>query len=244
VNLTTGQTAYRADDGTMVQTFAASPSGAGPHPALVLCYEFWGMLEIPAGGPHMRDVARRFAAAGYVAVVPDYYAARGQQPTMEGGTIVGAPSDEQSGSDLCAAVHWLQLADNVDPTRVGTIGWCGGGRQALFLAAKCSGIAAAASFYGRIVNRATQPGPSPLDLAASFPCPIFGAYGEADKGIAVDTVRSFDEELTKHGKPHEIHVFPGAEHAFMNDRRPEGYNPQAAADAWRLVVDFFGRTLT
>jgi carboxymethylenebutenolidase len=210
---------------------------------MVMAYEFWGMLEIPAGGPHMRDVAQRFAEAGYVAIVPDYYAARGQQPTMEGGTIVGSPPDEQSTSDLCEAAQWLASKPYVDPERVGAIGWCGGGRQALFLAARCREISAAASFYGRPINRPGRPGISPFDLIADFTCPVFGAYGEADSSIPIETVKQFAQELTRQGKAHEIHMFHGAEHAFMNDRRPEGYNPAAAAESWKLVLDFFSRTL-
>ena len=238
----TENTSFAAGDGVAIKTFLARPGGGGEFPALVLGYEFWGMLEVPAGAPHMRDVAQRFAEAGYVAAVPDYYAARGQQPTMEGGTVVGAPSDEQSTSDLCDAVHWLQTRDFVEPDRVGTIGWCGGGRQALFLAAKCEGVRATATFYGRPINRPTQTGPSPIDLIDRM-CPIFGAYGEADRGIAVDTVLKFRDALEAAGKPHEIHIYPSAEHAFMNDRRPEGYNAEAAADAWKRVLDFFGRNL-
>lgn len=234
---------YRAADGVEIVTYLARPAGAGPFPALVMAYEFWGMLEIPAGGPHMRDVAGRFAAEGYVAVVPDYYAARGKQPTMEGGTVVGSPSDEQSTSDLCDAVRWLATLPFVDAVRVGTIGWCGGGRQALFMAAHCAGVRAAASFYGRPVNRPSMHGPSPIDVVPQMHCPIFGAYGEADKAIPLETVEQFRDALERAGKPAEIHVFPGAEHAFMNDRRPEGYLPDAAADAWKRALSFFERTL-
>jgi carboxymethylenebutenolidase len=86
-------------------------------------------------------------------------------------------------------------------------------------------------------------GPSPIDLIPQMPCPIFGAYGEADKGIAVDTVYKFRDALEAAGKVHEIHVYPNAEHAFMNDQRPEGYNSEAAAAAWASVLDFFGRYL-
>ena len=234
---------YRASDGIEITTYLARPGGAGPFPALVLGYEFWGMLEVPAGAPHMRDLAERFAAEGYVAAVPDYYAARGKQPTMEGGTIVGSPSDEESTSDLCDGVHWLATLPYVDPERIGVIGWCGGGRQALFLAARCAGVKAAASFYGRPINPPTRKGPSPIDLVAEFRCPIFGAYGEADKSIAVDTAIRFREALEKAGATHEIHIFPGAEHAFMNDRRPEGYQAAAAAESWKLALDFFSRYL-
>jgi carboxymethylenebutenolidase len=75
-------TSYPAQDGMAVSTYLARPEGAGPFPAILMAYEFWGMLEVPGGGPHMRDMAQRFAREGYVAAVPDYYATRGKQPTM------------------------------------------------------------------------------------------------------------------------------------------------------------------
>jgi carboxymethylenebutenolidase len=231
---------YTADDGAKVATYLARPEGAGPYPALVMGYEFWGMLEVPGGGPHMRDVAGRFAEAGYVAAVPDYYAARGQQPTMEGGTIKGAPSDEQSGRDLEACVRWLAALPYVAGDRLGTIGWCGGGRQALFLAGRSGSIRAAASFYGRPVNRPNQPRPGPIDVVGSIRCPVFGAYGEDDKAIPVETVREFEAALELAGVPHEIHYYRGAGHAFMNDQRDSYYAP-AARESWQSVLAFFDR---
>jgi carboxymethylenebutenolidase len=205
-------------------------------------YEFWGMLEVPGGGPHMRDVAERFAREGYVAAVPDYYAARGQQPTMEGGTIKGGPSDDQSTSDLTVAVAWLRAMPTVARERVGVIGWCGGGRQALYLAGRCHDLRAAATFYGRPINRPGQPGESPIDLVPQMRCPIFGAYGEADRAIAVDTVRQLEAALQQHGVPHEMHYYANAGHAFMNDQRPD-YVEAAAKAAWRDVLSFFARHL-
>ncbi len=233
---------YRADDGASVPTFLARPEGAGPFPALVLGYEFWGMLEVPGGGPHMRDLAGRFAEAGYVAAVPDTYAARGQQPTMEGGTIKGAPSDEQSGRDLAACVGWLAALPYVAGDRIGTVGWCGGGRQALFLAARSDAIRACAAFYGRPVNRPNQPGPGPIDVVASIRCPVFGAYGEDDKAIPVETVRQFEAALGRAGVAHEMHYYAGAGHAFMNDQRDSYFEP-AARESWRSLVAFFDRHL-
>jgi carboxymethylenebutenolidase len=234
---------YEAADGTKVPVFMASPAGAGPFPALLMAYELWGMLEIPGGGPHMRDVAARFAAAGYVAAVPDYYAARGQQPRMEGGTIKGGPSDEQSISDLCDGVRFLAALPSVDGGRIGAIGWCGGGRQSLFLAARCPGIRAAAAFYGRPINRPTQTGPSPIGLVPEMHCPVFGAFGEDDHAIPAETARQLDAELTRCGVTHEIHIYPGTGHAFMNDQR-DGYFEPAATDSWNRVLAFFARHLT
>jgi carboxymethylenebutenolidase len=243
LNIRAETTTYQARDGVHVATYVARPDGVGPYPALVLGYEFWGMLEVPAGAPHMRECAARFAENGYVAAIPDYYAARGQQPTMEGGTIVGSPSDEQSTSDLSDAVDWLEGLPYVDGERIGVIGWCGGGRQAWFLAAHCAKIRAAASFYGRPINRPTMPGPSPIDLIPQMNCALFGGYGAADTGIAVEAVERFREALTAQGKTHEIHVYPNGKHAFMNDRRPEGYDCDAADAAWHDVLDFFERSL-
>lgn len=240
--ITTDTVNYRAEDGASISTYLARPEGAGPFPALLMGYEFWGMLEVAGGGPHMRDVAGRFAREGYVAAVPDYYVARGQQPTMEGGTIKGGPSDEQTGRDLTVGVNWLRSLPYVAADRIGVIGWCGGGRQALFLAARCHDIAAVASFYGRPINRPGQPGISPIDGVPQIRCPIFGAYGEADRAISVDTVRSFEEALKQNGVPHEIHYYPNAGHAFMNDQRPD-YVEAAAKQSWNDVLGFFSRHL-
>jgi carboxymethylenebutenolidase len=237
------QLRYAAPDGTPVPTHLARPRGAGTFPGILLGYEFWGMLETPPGGPHMRELAARFAAAGYVAAIPDFYGARGKQPAMEGGVVVGLPPEDESANDLCAGVHWLAALPYVDAARVGVVGWCGGGRQALFLAARCPGIKAAATLYGRLVNRPAQPGPSPIDLVDGFLCPIFGAYGENDPSVPLATVLQFRDALEAARKIHEIHVFPNAGHAFMNDHYPQGYNADAAGEAWRLLVDFFDRRL-
>jgi len=233
---------FAAADGLPVKSFLARPEGDGPFPAVLMCYEFWGMLDVPGGGPHMRDVAGRFADAGYVALVPDYYATRGQQPTMEGGTISGGPPDDEADRDLCDAVRWLQRQAYVQADRVGVIGWCGGGRHALFLAARCPEIRAAASFYGRPVNRPGMEAASPIDLVPQMRCPVFGAYAEDDRAIPSETVGELERALEQHRVPHEIHIYPGAGHAFMNDQR-DSYHEPSATDSWRRVLEFFERHL-
>jgi carboxymethylenebutenolidase len=233
---------YPGADGASVEVFLARPSGTGRSPALLLSYEFWGMLEVPGGGPHMRDIAKRLAHAGYVVAVPDYYAARGQQPTMEGGVIKGSPTDEQTISDLCLGVEWLAGLPSVESDRIGCMGWCGGGRQALFMAAHCSHLRAVASFYGRPVNRAGRPGLSPIELVPQIHCPVFAAYGAADQGIPVETVHRFAAALEQAHVPHEVHIFPDAGHAFMNDQR-DSYVAAAAADAWQKALAFLARHL-
>jgi carboxymethylenebutenolidase len=242
--ITTQTVTYQSSDGQKVPAYLARPDGAGPYPAILMCYELWGMADTPEGGPHMRDVAARFAKRGYAAIVPDIYAARGKFPQIEGGAIVGGPNDDEADRDLSAAVQWLRSQSYVNGDAIGVIGWCGGGRHALFLAARCPEVRAAASFYGRPVNRAAserQP-VSPIDLVPQMGCPIFGAYGEADAAIPVETVRQLEASLEQHGKPHEIHIYAGAPHAFMNDQR-DSYRELAASDAWRRVLRFFAQHL-
>jgi len=240
--IVTESVSYPAADGLPVQTFLARPEGNGPYPAILMCYEFWGMLEVPGGGPHMRDVAVRFANEGYVAIVPDYYATRGQQPTMDGGTITGSPPDEEADRDLCDAVHWLQQQPYVQAEHIGVIGWCGGGRHALFLAVRCPELKAAASFYGRPVNRPQQTGPSPIDLVPQMRAAIFGAYGGDDGAIPVENARQLDAALAQHGVPHEVHIYPGAGHAFMNNER-DSYREPSATESWQSMLDFFAEHL-
>jgi carboxymethylenebutenolidase len=220
----------------------AQPGGSGPFPAILMAYELWGMQEIPGGAPHMRDIAGRFAEAGYFAAIPDNYAAHGRQPKVENGKIVGSPPDNESIADLLAAIAWLKGHDAVDAARIGVIGWCGGGRQALFLAARSPDVRAAAAFYGRPVNLPHMSGPSPIDGVKDIKCPVFGAFGEQDHAIPVETARALDRALSDAGVPHEIHVYPGAGHAFMNDGR-DGYQPEAASNAWMRVLAFFDRHL-
>ena len=236
----TESTSYRAPDGAAVSTYLARPAEDGPFPTILMCYEFWGMLEVPGGGPHMRDVAQRFARAGYVAAVPDYYATRGQQPTMAGGVIAGGPPDEEADQDLCAGVRWLRSLPYAGSGPVGVIGWCGGGRHSLFLAAQCTDVGAVATFYGPPVNRATRTGPSPIDVIPRIHCPVFGAYAEEDQAIPVATARQLEAELIRHGIVHEMHYYPDVGHAFMNDQR-DSYNEPAATDSWRRVMTFFER---
>jgi carboxymethylenebutenolidase len=241
-DILTSTEAYTAADGATISTYLARPAASLPGPGIVMLYEFWGMLEVPGGGPHMRDVAQRFARAGYAAAVPDYYAARGQQPTMEGGVISGGPPDEQADDDLCRGVRWLAAQPFVAGQRVGVIGWCGGGRHALFLAAGCAEVAAAVGFYGPPINRPGRPGPSPIDVVQHITCPVLLGFGAEDHVIPVPVVQQLEAELARSGVRHALHIYPEAGHAFMNDQR-DSYNPRAASDAWQRVLDFFGREL-
>jgi carboxymethylenebutenolidase len=242
--ITNESVSYQSADGTSVPAYIARPEGDGPFPAVLMCYEIFGMAETPEGAQHMREVASRFVDQGYVAIIPDVFTARDEFPRVENGTIVGAPSDAEFETDLTAGIRYLQEQPYVRSDRVGVIGWCGGGRQAFFMAARSADVKAAVGFYGRPVNRAaTERQPvSPIDLIPQMNCPIFGAFGEADPGIPVALVHDFEVALERAGKTHEIHVYSGAPHGFMNDQR-ESYRELAAKDAWRRALRFFDQHL-
>jgi carboxymethylenebutenolidase len=133
----------------------------------------------------------------------------------------------------------LKGLDAVAPKRIGVVGWCMGGGLALSAAAHdgdtgAGDVGAAVVFYGR-----------PLDPGdtAKIQAPVLGLYGAKDQGIPVEAVRAFEQELRANQTPHEIHVYPGAGHAFFNDTRPHIYQPEAAQDAWEKTLAWFRKHL-
>jgi len=236
------QAHFSSVDGKTVPVSIARPDGPGPFPTIMLGYELFGMTNVRGGASHMLELAARFADEGFVAAIPDYYAALGKQPVMKDGAISGGPSEDETLGVLQETLVWLGQQPYVDRRRVGAVGWCGGGRQVLLFAVHCPDIRAVASFYGRLTNRPGVASPSPIDAAGKLTCPVFGGYGEDDKYIPVDTARQFEQALERHAVPHEIHIYPGAGHAFMNNQL-DSYVPAAADDAWKKLVGFFSRNL-
>jgi carboxymethylenebutenolidase len=212
--------------------YLARPDGDGPFPAVVVIQEWWGLV------PHIKEVAERFAAAGLVALAPDLYYGQAASEPDEARKLSMALDRQRAVEEIAAAAAYLAGLPQVAPKKVGAVGWCMGGALSLSAAAQFGGagdgaVGAAVCFYGR-----------PLDPAdtARLAVPVLGLYASEDHGIPVDAVRAFEEELVRHQVPHEIHIYEGAHHAFFNDTRPV-YDPDAAADAWRRTLDWFGRYL-
>jgi len=207
--------------------FLARPDDDETHPGLVVIQEWWGLM------PHIEDVAERFAREGFVALAPDlYHGERADEPD-EARKLAMALDRERAVAEIQAAVAYLQDMDAVFPKPIGVVGWCMGGGLALSTAADDGGVGAVVAFYGQPL--------SPADTAR-IKAPVLGLYGEEDQGIPVAKVRRFQETLQEHGIAHEIHVYPGARHAFFNDTR-EAYDEKAADDAWQRTLSWFGRYL-
>lgn len=193
---------------------------------IVLVQEWWGLV------PHIEDVAKRFAALGYAVLVPDLY--RGQK-TLEAaeaehlmkGLDFGRAAQEIAG----AAQH---LRDEEGCERVAIVGFCMGGALAT-IAAAVGAVDAFVAFYG-------FPPAGAVDLT-KIQAPGLVFFGETEGFFSVPDAQRFAAEQTARGIPTELHVYPGAGHAFFNDTRPEAFHAAAASDAWARTLAHLARHL-
>jgi carboxymethylenebutenolidase len=208
--------------------FLARPKNAGSYPAVIVVHEIWGVVD------HIKDVSRRLASEGYVALAVDLFGGKTVSKLEEGRRLREELSEEKIMGDLKGGFDYLQSLEHVHPKSIGIIGFCMGGGLSLLLACHNEDLAAAVVFYGR--------NPSPIDLVKNIKCPILGNYAGADMAISESDINLLKETLTKYGKVFDIKVYSGAPHAFFNDTR-ESYRPEAAKDAWKRTLGFFDRYL-
>ena len=220
---------YKSGEET-VSSLLVTPSGAGPHPAVIVIQEWWGLND------WIKDQARALAKEGYVALAVDLY--RGKVASKQEDAhqlMMGAPPDRIQ-RDLKAAFAWLEGRKDVKAGKIGAIGWCMGGRWALALATEEPKLAAGVAYYGA----------PPTDAAAiaRIKAPLLGNFGGDDKGPSPDQVKAFDAALKAAGKTADLKIYGGAGHAFANVNNPwGGYRESAAKDAWARSVAWFARYL-
>ncbi|HEX5166210.1 MAG TPA: dienelactone hydrolase family protein [Thermomicrobiales bacterium] len=208
-----------------LNAYLARPDGIGQQPAVVIIHELFGLND------NIRDIARRFADEGYVALAVDLFSGGGNRRLCilrVMSALFLRPLKNKGISDLRHAIDWLQRRPEVDPNRVGAIGFCMGGGYALALACVESDLRASSVFY--CVN------PRPLS-ALKRACPIVGSYPEDD--WSARSGRKLDRALDDYRVPHDVKIYPSAGHSFFNDTL-EGHNPAASADAWQRTLAFFG----
>ena len=199
-----------------------------PRRGIIVIQEWWGLV------PHIRDLADRFAAEGFVALAPDLFRGKTTKSPDEAGKLMMALNIDQAARDLAGAIDFLQ-ADPGVAGPVGVVGFCMGGALSLFAACGNPSVGACAVFYGGHPN--VKP-----DLA-SLRAPVAGFFAGRDTFVSPAVVAELDRQLTALGKRHEFHTYPNAAHAFFNDQRPEVYDAAAAADAWTRTLAFFRREL-
>jgi carboxymethylenebutenolidase len=214
--------------------YLARPAGAGPSPAVLVIQEAFGLNE------HIKDVTRRVAAEGYVALAPDLFHRGGKGRTAgydqlpKALELMGALKDDEIIADVASAIDRLEKDAAVRRGRIGITGFCMGGRVTYLAAcALPDRIAAAVPFYG---------GGIPIDRTPTLRAPVLAFFGDADPFIPLDQVEKLRAEAARLGKKVEIVVYPGAPHGFFCNER-DSYRPDAARDAWERTKAFFARHL-
>ena len=234
--LTTGDARIKVADGEMPGYFAR-PEGVANPPVVLVAMEIFGLHE------YIKDVTRRLAKLGALAVAPDYYFRKGTDLTKITDIpqllpIVNAKPDAELLSDLDSTVAWAK-SQSADISRLGIIGFCRGGRTVWEYAAHSTVLKAGAAFYGPLVDPANPLWPkSATQLAPEMKAPVLGLYGEADTGIPVASVEAMKAALAENKKTAEFKIYPGAPHGFHADYRAS-YRKDAADDAWAQVQAWF-----
>ncbi len=215
-----------------MKAFMAAPQTKDKRPAVLIVQEWWGLTD------HIKDIARRYAAEGYVAMAPDLYSRLGHALTTdagEAGRLMNTLKQGDGLADLNATVAYLKSVQEVDATRIGITGFCMGGSYALMLPCVNAEIKAAVPFYGQV--------PNPDTPIQNLACPVLYLYGEDDGWITKADVQRLAAGLKKYNKAGEIKTYPGAPHAFFRDTDPSVYRPEAAKDAWVRAKGFFKQHL-
>jgi len=209
---------------------AVPEKGSGP--GVIVIQEWWGLFD------HIKDVCDRFASAGFVALAPDMYHGQKVAPSEpdEAGKAMMALKMDQAARDMGGAVDELLRRSSGD--RIGVIGFCMGGGLALVLATqRPDAVSAVVPCYGVIAWPDVNPDYAAMSAA------VLGHYAEKDAFFTPEAAQALAEQLRQLGKSVEIHVYPGTDHAFFNDTRPEVHDPEASAALWDRSVAFFNEHL-
>lgn len=227
-NLVTETVNYKDTDGETLMGYLARPQGDTPKPAVVVIQEWWGLND------HIKDLARRFAGEGFVALAPDLYHGVVTTEPDEARKLVMELDMAEAVKEIQRGMAFLREQKYISGPKVGVIGFCMGGGLALQTALTEDNLSAAVAFYGK---------PLSAEEVAKVKAPILGLYGAKDQGIPVDAVKSMESELKKAGIESEFHIYEGAGHAFFNDTAPS-YNADAAKDAWPRTLGWFRKHLS
>jgi carboxymethylenebutenolidase len=234
--LEAGEVKIPTADGEM-PAYRAMPAKGENFPVILVVQEIFGVHE------HIKDICRRLAKLGYLAVAPELYARQGDVSKLtefpEILKIVNTVPDKQVMSDLDAAAAWAKKSSKGDTSKLGVTGFCWGGRIVWLYAAHNKDVKAGVAWYGRLVGTADDLHPKhPLDLVASLKAPVLGLYGGEDMGIPNDTVEKMQAALKEAKQPSEIYLYPKTPHGFHADYRPS-YRKTEAEDGWKRLQAWF-----
>lgn len=227
-----------------IPAYRAMPSKGKKFPVAIVVQEIFGVHE------HIKDICRRFAKLGHMAIAPALYARQGDvsglamEDVMK---VVAKVPDSQVMSDLDSTIAYARSTGKTDAKRVGITGFCWGGRIVWLYAAHNKDLDAGVAWYGRLVARAdAKPSPltprQPIDVVDELKAPVLGLYGGKDTGIPQESVERMRAALkkskSKAAQKSDIIVYPDAGHGFHADYRPS-YDKAAATDGWHRLQEWF-----
>jgi carboxymethylenebutenolidase len=229
--------------GELINAYFARPLGPGPYPGIVLIH------HMPGWDAWYREATRKFAHHGYAAISPNLYFRAGHGTPEDVAAAVraqGGVPDEQVLGDVAGAMRWLRAQPYLNG-KVGVFGTCSGGRHAYLAACRVRGFDAIVDCWGgRVVMGAADLTPNqpvaPIDYTAELSCPLLGLFGAEDRSPTPEQVAQHEQELTRHGKHYEFHMYPNAGHGFFYYDRPN-YRQEQAVDGWNRVFAFLARYL-
>jgi carboxymethylenebutenolidase len=220
-----GEIVEFASNGKTAQGYLALPRGNGP--GIVLIQEWWGLND------HIKDVADRFAAEGYVVVAPDVYHGKEAKEPDEAAKLLMELDMENAGRDMVGAANFLRGHERVEPKKIGSVGFCMGGMLALMLGT-LTDIDAAVGFY---------PAPCTQPDWSKSKAPALIHAGSEDTAPSPEMVDDIAGKIRAAGRSAEVHLYEDAHHAFFNDTRPHIYDPAHAKAAWERTLAFFEKNL-
>jgi carboxymethylenebutenolidase len=221
-----------------VPAYRAMPATGGPFPVVLVVQEIFGVHE------HIKDICRRFAKLGYLAVAPELYARQGDVSQMADineviTKVVSKVPDAQVMADLDAATQWAEKSGKGNVAKLGITGFCWGGRIVWLYAAHSPQLKAGVAWYGRLVGQSSELTPKyPIEVASALKAPVLGLYGGADSGIPNETVEQMRAALKAADSPSEIVLYPDTPHGFYADYRPS-YRKEQAQDGWKRLQEWF-----
>ena len=229
--------------GDLIDAYLARPLGPGPFPGMVVIH------HLPGWDEAMKEIARKFAYHGYVAISPNLHFREGKGTPEENSASVraaGGMPDDRTMGDVAGAMAYLRTLPYLNG-KVGVIGYCSGGRQAYLAACTLPGLNAAIDCYGGGVTsppeELTPRMPvAPIDYTKNLSCPLLGLFGKEDQRPSPADVAKTEAELKKWGKNYEFYSYDNAGHAFFSVDRPN-YRQEAAVDGWNKIFRFLEKHL-
>lgn len=218
--IVTSTVSFRTN-GDTADGYLAHPVSPGPHPAILVVQEWWGV------DAHIKDVTERFARLGFAVIAPDLYHGQVTSEPDEARKMAMAMEYDQAVKEIDAAATWLLQQPYAQGPNFGCVGYCMGGGLVLTTAIRNHDVGGAVVYYGGL--------PKFPEQLQEIEAPVLAFYGDDE----AERANQLQQVMRQHGKSIELHIYEGARHGFFNDSNEGGYNRVAAYDTWPRVVQFF-----